>query len=254
MQRAVQFAALAALGMLATGCASMTEQLVDLKQSVTTSLGVGSTAPAPVVVPVSALAPVSAKAQRLEQAQAVSAVAMRVDDEPPVNAAVARAYADALRALRAGRSEEAERGLRALVKSNPELGGPHANLGLIHRQADRLDEAVAELELAAVASPRQPAYWNQLGITYRMHGRFDKARDAYDKAIGLDAQYAAALLNLGILHDLYLWDGKRALELYERYLSLTPGGDAAVTKWVADLKNRRPAQAAAAAPPRKETP
>jgi hypothetical protein len=41
-----------------------------------------------------------------------------------------------------------------------------------------------------------------------------------------------------MLFDLYLWDGKRALELYDRYLTLTPGGDAKVSKWVADLKNR----------------
>ena len=30
------------------------------------------------------------------------------------------------------------------------------------------------------------------------------------------------MLNLGILHDLYLRDGKRALELYDRYLALSP--------------------------------
>ena len=36
-------------------------------------------------------------------------------------------------------------------------------------------------------------------------------------------------------------DGARALELYGRYLLLQPSGDATVTKWVADLKNRKPA-------------
>ena len=150
-----------------------------------------------------------------------------------------RAYDDARKALRAGRNEEAERGFRALTQSNPELGGPHANLALIYRQAGKLPEAVAELEKAVAANPRQPIYFNQLGITYRQHGQFTKAREAYEKAIALDANYAAAHLNLAILHDLYLWDGKRALELYDRYLALSPGGDATVTKWVADLKNRK---------------
>ena len=32
----------------------------------------------------------------------------------------------------------------------------------------------------------------------------------------------------------------RALELYGRYLAVMPNGDATVTKWVADLKNRKP--------------
>ena len=66
---------------------------------------------------------------------------------------------------------------------------------------------------------------------------------AYERAIELDAQYAAPVLNLGILNDLYLRDGARALALYERYLALTGGKDATVTKWVADLKNRKPAAA-----------
>jgi Flp pilus assembly protein TadD len=165
--------------------------------------------------------------------------APKVEAEAPVSAAVQRAYDDARKALRAGRIEEAERGFRALTQSNPELGGPHANLGLIYRQAGKLPEAVAELEKAVGANPRQPIYFNQLGIAYRQHGQFIQAREAYEKAIELDPTYGSAHLNLAILYDLYLWDGKRALELYDRYLVLSPGGDATVTKWVADLKNRK---------------
>ena len=81
---------------------------------------------------------------------------------------------------------------------------------------------------------------NQLGIAYRQQGEFTKARASYERAIALDPAYAAATLNLAILNDLYLWDSKRALELYDRYLALSAGGDATVTKWVADLKNRKP--------------
>lgn len=148
--------------------------------------------------------------------------------------------------------QDAERGFKSVVQFHPELGGPHANLGVIYRQASKLPEAVAELELAVKASPRQPVYFNQLGITYRLNGQFAKAREAYERAIELDPNYAAATLNLGILSDIYLWDGKRALELYDRYLALSPGGDATVTKWVADLKNRKPAAQAAATRKEKE--
>ena len=180
----------------------------------------------------------SAKAT-VPTATPVAAPTPKPEPEAPVSPAVQRAYDDARKALRAGRTEEAERGFRALTQSNPELGGPHANLALIYRQAGKLPESVAALEKAVAANPRQPIYFNQLGISYRQHGQFDKAREAYEKAIALDSNYAAAHLNLAILHDLYLWDGKRALELYDRYLALSPGGDATVTKWVADLKNRK---------------
>jgi Flp pilus assembly protein TadD len=161
--------------------------------------------------------------------------------EAPVSPLAQRAFDDASRALRSGRTEEAERAYRALANANPELGGPHANLGLIYRQAGKLPEAVNEFETAVRLSPRQPVYLNQLGITYRQKGDFAKARDAYQKALALDPGYAGATLNLGILFDLYLGDPQKALELYGRYLSLAPNGDPAVTKWVADLKNRKPA-------------
>jgi tetratricopeptide (TPR) repeat protein len=69
-------------------------------------------------------------------------------------------------------------------------------------------------------------------------GQLGKAREAYEQAIALDPDYALALLNLGILYDVYLWDGRRALELYDRYLSLSQGGDDKVKKWASDLRNR----------------
>ena len=215
------------------GCASVTEPLKAMKEA---------------VLPSSASAAESAAASAAASAPAASAsapVAATPEPEVPVSPAVQLAYDDARRALRAGRTEEAERGLRAIVQANPDLGGPHANLGLIQRQAGKLPEAIVEFEKAVAANPKQPVYLNQLGVTYRQAGQFTKARDAYERAIALDENYASAVLNLAILNDLYLWNGPRALELYDRYLVLTPGGDPVVTKWVADLKNRKPAASTA---------
>lgn len=160
------------------------------------------------------------------------------DGDAGIAPAVRNSYGQALAALKAGRTEDAQRALKALVKSNPDLAGPHANLGVIHRRAGRLAESAAELEKAVSLNPKQSVYQNQLGITYRHLGQFKKARDAYREAIALDPNFAAAHLNLGILYDIYLWDGPRALEQYRLYLSLAPGGDDKVNKWVADLNNR----------------
>ena len=95
------------------------------------------------------------------------------------------------------------------------------------------------------AAATDAAALNRQGIALREAGQFAKAREAYEQAIAKDANYAAAVLNLGILLDLYLGDNARALALYDRYLALTPQGDSTVTKWVAELKNRKPAVAAA---------
>jgi tetratricopeptide (TPR) repeat protein len=165
----------------------------------------------------------------------------------PIAPATQRAYDDALALMRAGHPADAERGLRALVQSNPELAGPHANLGVIARNAGRLPEAVGELEKATTLAPGLAVAWNQLGLAYRQSGEFTKARDAYDHAIAIDPNYAGAVLNLGVLDDLYLAEPAKALELYTRYLALTPAGDPVVTKWVADVRNRKPAGVAPAA-------
>ncbi len=168
---------------------------------------------------------------------------------PPINPTVQRSFDSARQALAAGRTAEAERSFVALTKSNPELAGPYANLGLIHRRAGKTADAVSALEQAVQLSPQRPELHNQLGVTYRMAGDFAKAKASYERSIALDANYAAAVLNLGILYDLYLWDGARALELYDRYLQLTPGGDEQVKRWVSDLRNR---SAQKSAPQRKE--
>lgn len=187
--------------------------------------------------------------------KAAKAAAAQAAQKPPLipelDNAVIASFENGLKELHEGHLPEAEKIFLALTKSHPDLGGPHANLGIVYRQGGKLEPAVAELELAVKCNAQQPVYWNQLGIAYRQQGQFAKARDAYEHATAIDPAYAAPILNLGMLFDLYLWDGKRALELYDRYLALTPGGDAKVTKWVADLKNRN-REAKADSPKEKE--
>ena len=196
----------------------------------------GSSAPA--------AAQAASAAASTPEAAASANVASRPASTGPIAPATQRAYDDALALMRAGHAADAERMFRALAQSNPELAGPHANLGVLAREAGRLPEAVKELETATELAPGLATAWNQLGLAYRQNGEFTKARDAYGHAIDLDPNYAGAVLNLGVLDDLYLGDGAHALELYTRYLALTPAGDPVVAKWVADVKNRQPKSAA----------
>lgn len=139
--------------------------------------------------------------------------------------------ANAARTAQGLYDEWVQRSFSALATLRP------VRYGKVERSEGTLDIAV--LEKAAPSA----LHFNQLGIAYRQQGRFQLAREAYDKALALDAAAAAPTLNLAILNDLYLGERERALLLYERYLALTPG-ETAVTKWVADLKNRKPALAA----------
>ena len=196
----------------------------------------GACASAPAVVQ----KPVEVVQQAVSVAAATVAAAVPAVAEVPVPPEAQRAFDAACAHLRAGRHADAEHGFRDVIAKHPELGGAHANLGLILRNAGKHDESIAALEQAVKASPAQPLFHNQLAISYRHKGEFQKARDAYERALALDDSYADAHLNLGVLLDLYLADAPLALAHYERYVALTPNGDAAVGKWVADLRNRKP--------------
>lgn len=219
MQRAIGLFAVAAIATM-TGCAS-----------------VGGAGQQPIEAASVPLAAASATAPLETPAAAAAA---------PVSADAQRGFDIAKAALKAGRSADAERGFRELAAKYPDLGGAHANLGLILRNAGKLDESIAALEQAVRLSPKQPVFFNQLGVSYRYKGQFAKAREAYESALAIDAAYLDAHLNLGVLLDLYLGEPALALVHYERYLALAPGGDATVGKWVADLKMRKPANVAAA--------
>lgn len=201
--------------------------------------------PAQAVAPGSdaAAAPKPAQDGRVPGAAAVPAA---------IDPAVLAQFEAALGELGAGHLDSARSSLESLAQSHPDMGGVHANLGIVLRKQEHLADSAAQLQTAVALNPQQPVFWNQLGITYRQMGRFTDARDAYQKAMAADPSYGSALLNLAILTDLYLWDGQSALALYEKYQSLQSEPDPKVAKWIADLKNRLKSESRGSAAPAAE--
>lgn len=203
-------------------------------------LVLGGCASGPSVAPPATSTLAAAPAEPAASATSSPASAAVPAGQAAIAPAAQQAFAAAREALAAGRVAEAQQAFETLAREHPELGGAQASLGLIHRRAGRWAESAAAFEQAVQASPGQPVYWNQLGAARRHLGAFEKARAAYERAIELDPAYAAPVLNLAILTDLYLNDQPRALELYQRYQSMLPEADPTVGKWLADLKNRKP--------------
>lgn len=158
--------------------------------------------------------------------------------KPPVDPAANADYQRALWALKAGRRDEATTLFKAMTAKYPTLAGPFANLGILYRDAGKLNDAEPALTQAAKLDPKNAAIQNQLGILYRQLGQFTQARDAYLQALKIDPNYAYAHLNLGILYDIYLAELNQALKEYEAYQGLSGGKDELVTKWIADVKQR----------------
>lgn len=149
-----------------------------------------------------------------------------------------KSYQAALAAMQNNQDASAEGLLTAVIKARPEFVEARANLGIVLFRLGRFPRAEEELKRVIVDDPKNIVAYNYLGIVYRNNGQFVQAKDMYMQALNINAGYANAQLNLGILYDLYLRDLPKAMESYQRYQKLVPQEDPVVTKWIADLKRR----------------
>src|SRR5882757_301800 len=215
-----QFASLGAMALLA-GCQSAP-----------------ATAPPKAPAPVAASPPSSASPPTAAGSAAVpEAVAV-----PP---RAAQQYSQALQLMKSGRNTDAELEFKQIVVAYPQFAGPQLNLGLLYLHDSRLTEAEAAFKAALTLTPANPVAGDELGIVERKLGKFTDAEAAYLRAITAEPNYAPAHLNLGVLYDLYMAEPQKALEQFERYIEIA-GENKQVAGWVAELRKRVGAPAAAA--------
>ncbi len=127
---------------------------------------------------------------------------------------------------------------KSLSVSNPKLAMPYINLAIAYRGQHDLDAAARSIVQALKLSPNSPEANNIRGVLWRDAGEFTKARDSYAKAIGANAAFLDAQLNLGILCDLYLQDLACAKKHYENYQAGTSTEDRTVKGWLIELDRR----------------
>jgi tetratricopeptide (TPR) repeat protein len=158
--------------------------------------------------------------------------------EAPVPPEAAQQFNNAVAMVGSGNNAGAESAFRSLAAAYPTYAAPLVNLAILQTKAGQLDAAEQSLKDATARNANSATAYNQLGIVYRRLGRFAEADEAYKHALAVDESYATAWLNLGVLCDLYLQQPERALEAYEKYLSLAATPDAKVSGWVTELKAR----------------
>lgn len=115
----------------------------------------------------------------------------------------------------------AERHLREAIRLNPDEGGYHQELGVLHSHQSRFGEAAAELEESLRLRPDHPQTVHLLGWALFMSGDRARGRQLLERALQLDD------CDTDILNDLAVClaeEGKldRALALVERALEIEP--------------------------------
>ena len=95
----------------------------------------------------------------------------------------------------AGKLEEAEQSYKAGISRNPDNAACRANYGLMLARADRIDEAIAQLQ--TVLTPAEVHY--NLGSVFEQKGKTAEAKAYYRKALELDPKLVDARSRLAAL-------------------------------------------------------
>lgn len=171
-------------------------------------------------------------------AQTDTGAPIQLAPAPKVRGRNAELFEQAVVALKAQDYPTAERLLRQVTDSQPELAGPWVNLGQVYLKLDNEEEARLAFRKAIAANPANCAAYNQLGVLSRRMGDFAQAENHYLKCLSAQPDSADVYLNLGILYELYLGRLQEALGAYRQYQTLSVEPDRKVAGWVLDLERR----------------
>src|SRR5437660_10652403 len=116
----------------------------------------------------------------------------------------------------------AETALKKAIELDANLAAAYNLLVAIYVQANKLPEALKELETVLVKNPQYSPALLTSGLIYERMGDFAKARDSYEKVLALSPNFVPALNNLAYIYSEKLNNLDRATELARKAHELVP--------------------------------
>ncbi|MBI5328550.1 MAG: tetratricopeptide repeat protein [Deltaproteobacteria bacterium] len=110
---------------------------------------------------------------------------------------------------------------RDILKTSPNAYFIHNNLGLIHYNQGRLDDAILEYKAALHLKPDYHGAYNNLGVAYSKQNRLYEAVAEYKNALRLKPDYAGAIYNLAAALE-QLGRREEAIVLYNEFIKIAP--------------------------------
>ena len=160
-----------------------------------------------------------------------------IREKPAVDAESRGEFERAAAMLDDGKNDAAIELLIKVIERSPGVTAPHIDLAMAYLRTGKLELAEQHLKIALELAPHHPVASNEYGLLLRRAGRFNEARELYEKALAEFPDYLPARRNLGILCDLYLNDPACALKQFEIYSTGRPA-DARAKIWIAELRMR----------------
>lgn len=85
------------------------------------------------------------------------------------------------------------------VAKNPSNWAVRVNLGGVYADRGRIDEAIANMELAIELWPSAPEPYNALGAMWEQQGEFERAEALFREALRIEPRYYEAHTNVGLV-------------------------------------------------------
>lgn len=134
--------------------------------------------------------------------------------------------------------------LEGIVAKEPANRNAWVQLGHNYFDSDQLMKAIEAYDKALALDANDPNVLTDQGVMYRRLGWFEKAINNFEQAYRLNSNHQQSLYNLGIVYRYDLQDFPMAIEAWEKYLAINPGGAGAaqVRSELEFLKNHPSAQ------------
>lgn len=157
-------------------------------------------------------------------------------------------------AMQTGKTDDARKYLQGALNIKPDFVDALFMLSQVEAQAGNLKEAILKTEQTAAISPNSPGIFFQLGLLRYQNNNLSAARTAFERAVGLNNDYANARYFLGLIYDKQGLKEK-AIEQFAQIAKTNPD-NGEVKKILANLKNGQSALAEIAppAPEKREEP
>ncbi len=132
--------------------------------------------------------------------------------------------------------------LEGIVAKEPGNRNAWVQLGHNYFDSDQPMKAIEAYDKALAINDNDPNVLTDQGVMYRRLGWFDKAIGNFEKANRINPNHQQSLYNLGIVYRYDLQDFPKAIDAWEKFLIVNPGGPGS-SQVRAELENlkRQPA-------------